>query len=423
MYRRKGNVLLIGLGLLGGAIGYAVGEVMLAAWSGHIPAWLLMGAYFGQLFFWIGGLCLAAEHISPVLNGKGWRSRYAADGWKYLVPAALLLVVAGALTQFVYGLYFGIHKPPKDILIAIDVSESMLETDPQRESFRAAKELIGRVGGDKRVAIISFNHQAELLQPLVPMDNPLARAAAIDKLDRFGPPSGTTDIAAALAKAMEQIEPVRAEARGSMLILISDGYSEVELDSALMPYRTQDVVVNTVGVNPNDRAGNDLLRRIAAETGGMYHSAEDVRSLSRVFEKIYMANQGWHLVGERTGSALSSMTYAVLRIVFIAVLGLVAGLAIGIVFDNRYLARSFSFGGAVAGLLAGFVLEEGQNGGSYETALVRGAAWMAFALLLTLSTLLVPYREKRVEDMRPGPDRGGRRIHSDDRTGRGSGFR
>ena len=38
------------------------------------------------------------------------------------------------------------------------------------------------------------------------------------------------------------------------------------------------------------------------------------------------------------------------------------GLALGIVFDNRHLALSFSIGGAVSGVLAGVVLEYGLSG-------------------------------------------------------------
>ncbi|TMV45810.1 VWA domain-containing protein [Paenibacillus mesophilus] len=403
MYQRKVNLLLIVFSVIGGVIGFAAGEALLYSWEGRIPNWLLMGAYFGQLALFVGLMCLIAEQISPELNGKGWRLRYAKDGWKLLVPATLLLLlIAGGVLQFVYGLYFGKHQPPHNILVSIDVSESMAETDPGRESFRAAKQLVQNMEPDKRVAVMTFNDQANLLQPLTPVDNQAAKDAVTAKLDSFGRPTGGTNIGAALAKAMEQIEAAQAEARGSMVILISDGYSEVDLNSSLMPYTSKDIAVNTVGVNAQDRQGNELLKRIASRTGGTYHSVEDVQNLSAVFEKIYKANQGWHLVGERTGSAVNSLYYAVLRIVCMTLIGLLMGLSLGIVFDNRYLARSFSIGGAIAGLAAGFILEEGLKGGFLPGGTVRGAADIVLAVVLSLSTLIFAYKESRTDDAGQG---------------------
>lgn len=410
--------MLIVFSLLGGAAGFAVGEAILAQWEGRMANWLLSGVYFGQLALLVGLMCLVAEQLSPALNGKGWRLRYAKDGWKLLVPSTLLLLfVAGALFQFVYGLYFGKHKPPQNILVSIDVSESMVETDPDRESFRAAKDLVRSMDPGKRVAIMTFNDRATLLQPLVPVDNPAAKEAVAAKLDGAEAPSGGTNIAEALAKAMEQLEAAQAGGRGSMVILISDGHSDVHLDRALMPYRNNDIAINTVGVNPEDVPGNGLLKRIAADTGGTYQSVGDVASLSEVFEKIYKANQGWHLAGERTGSAVNSLYYAVLRIVLITLVGVLMGLSLGIVFDNRYLARCFSVGGALAGLLAGFILEEGLKGGVFPAAHARATADMTLAVVLSLSTLILPFREAGGDDARPGLYRRSRGA------GRGSGER
>lgn len=399
MYQRKLNLLLVVFSLIGGLIGFAVGEAVISAWEGQLPNWLLTGVYFGQLALFIGLMCLLAEMISPELNGKGWRLRYAKDGWKWLVPATLLLLfAAAAILQLVYGLYFGKHQPPQNIILSIDVSESMRETDPNRESFRAAKELVQNMEADKHVAVMTFNAQANIVQPMTPVADQAAKDAVTSKLDSLGAPTGGTNIGAALAKAIEQIESVQADMRHSMVILISDGYSEVDLDNALKPYMDKGIAVNTVGVNKQDRQGNELLRRIASKTGGTYHSVGDLQRLSAVFEKIYKANQGWHLVGERTGSAADSIYYAALRIVFITIIGTLIGLALGIIFDNRFLARSFSVGGAIAGLLAGFILEQGLKLGAVPPGTIRAAADVVLAVVLSLSTLLVSYKETKTGD-------------------------
>ncbi|MDF2722137.1 MAG: hypothetical protein K0Q59_1812 [Paenibacillus sp.] len=399
MYQRKINWLLVILSIVGGLIGFAVGEALLSAWEGHMPNWLLMGIYFGQLALFIGLMCLLAEMVAPELNGRGWRQRYAKDGWKWLVPATLvLLFAAGAILQLIYGLYFGKYQPPQQIVLAIDVSESMVQTDPNRESFRAAKELVQHMEADKQAAVMTFNGQANVVQPLTPLADQAAKDEVVAKLDGIGAPSGGTNIGAALAKAYEQIETVPAEQRRGAVILISDGYSEVDLNYALKPYTDNGIAVNTVGVNKQDQQGNELLRRIASRTGGSYHSVGDVQKLSAVFVKIYNANQGWHLVGERTGAAVDSVYYATLRIVALTIIGVLIGLSLGIMFDNRFLARSFSVGGALAGLLAGIILEQGLKLSEIPIGTVRSAADVVLAVVLSLSTLMIAYKETKTGD-------------------------
>src|SRR5207245_90455 len=99
------------------------------------------------------------------------------------------------------------------------------------------------------------------------------------------------------------------------------------------------------------------LQTIATETAGTYYNVENANQLSDVFNKIYLLNQqDRHLVGPRVGVEQDSTLYAVLRVLFLTAIGTLIGLSLGIIFDNTYLARSFSIGGGVAGFFAGFIL-------------------------------------------------------------------
>ncbi len=148
--QRKMNMLLLLFSLIGGAIGFAIGEVILGKLSEGWPRFVVVGLYYGVLALCIGLSCLIAEMISPRLNGASWRQRYIDLSWKLLVPATLaLLFVVGGLVQLIYGLQFGGVKPVKDIVLVIDNSGSMLETDPDNERFSAAKQLINNMESDK----------------------------------------------------------------------------------------------------------------------------------------------------------------------------------------------------------------------------------------------------------------------------------
>lgn len=403
MFHRKVNPLLIIFSIIGGIAGFLTGEAILSWGEGTIPNVLLMGIYFGQLALWVALLCLLAEFISPELNGSGWKLRNARDGWKLLIPASLvLLFLAGMGLQFIYGLYFGSNKPPQDILIAIDISESMKETDPNRESFNATKQLVQNMESDKRASIVIFNEIASILQPLTPLNEQAMKDDVIEKLDSVGDPIGGTDIGAALQQTIEQIEAAKGDDRKSMVILISDGYSLVDLDQALAPYKDSKIAINTVGMNAIDEQGNDLLRQIASNTGGTFHKLDEVQNITTVVNDIYRSTQSWHLVGERTGESANSVYYGIVRVLCILLIGALMGLSLGIVFDNRYLAKSFLIGGSIAGLIAGLILELGFKSLSYSPSTYRAAADVVLAVVLSLATAIVAYKQGSTTDDRSG---------------------
>lgn len=394
MYERKVNTLLILFSAIGGIIGFVAGEVLLMLAEGSVPNVLLMGIYFGQLALWVTLFCYVAELISPKLNGKGWRLRNAGEGWKLLIPASLVLLFAAAIVlQFIYGLYFGKHKPPQDIVMAVDISGSMIDTDPDNESLNAVEALVQSLETDKRVAIVTFNDQAHVLQPLTPVSDQAMKNQVIGKLDSIGTPNGGTDIGAVLGSTIELIKSAAEEDRKGVVILISDGHSQVDLNQSLAPYKEERIAINTIGMGVENEQGNRLLKQVAGRTGGMFHKVDEVRDLSHIVGEIYRSSQTWHLAGERMGALADSIYYAAVRIASILIIGALMGLSLGIVFNNRYLARSFLIGGSIAGLISGLILEFGLQGYVLPTLAYRAAADIVLALVLSLSTAIIAYKQ------------------------------
>lgn len=388
MKQRKWNSLLTLFSVIGGLLGFFIGEIILNRWEGSMHETLLMGIYFGQLALWIGLFCLLAEMISPKLNGQSWRLRYAADGWKLLVPATLvLLLAAGALFQFVYGFSLG-KKAPQDYVLLLDMSESMKETDPGKQSIQAAQSLIRRMDNTKRAALFTFNEQAKQVFPLTRVAGTGSREQLTAKLDSIEPPAGTTDIGKALSTVMDYLNKEGDPGRNVAIILISDGYSDVDYSRVLSPYIQKQIRVHTVGIVSTEEKGNAVLLRIANETGGMFQDVGRADRIAGAFEQIYDQTNHRHLVNERFDALSSDGAYGLLRIVLIMLIGTLIGLSLGIVFDNRFLAKSFTIGGTISGLLAGMILETGLHGASYSS-LYRAYADVVLALVLSLSTLIV----------------------------------
>lgn len=413
MGERKISGLMVLFSLLGGAVGFAIGELVLSQLEGSLSPILLMAIYFGQFAFVVGLFIFLAEIISPDLNGIGWRTRYTGQGWMWLIPATfVMLFAAAALMQFVYGLDFGKNQRAQNLVLVMDVSESMIQTDPDRESFQAAKDLVQRMDKDMKTAIITFNEESSILQPLISLRDQGAKDQVIASLEGFGKYEGQTNIGLALGEAVKQIQSETDPKRKSVVILLSDGYSDVDLPATLAPFHSDRIAIHTVGMSLASTDGERLLQSISDQTGGSYNNVENAKSLTGVFDQIYQEQQQRHLVGERYGEAADSAVYAVLRILFLALIGTLLGLSLGIIFDNRHLALSFAIGGTIAGLIAGLILEFGLRIHFMPAWGDRFFADIVLAVLLSVSTLIIPIKRKYVLNEQSRPI-GGRALQND----------
>lgn len=393
---RKINLLLLLFSLIGGAIGFGIGEVLLYQLSGEMPGIVLIGLYFGILALCVGLSCLIAEMIKPRLNGSSWRQRYVGASWKLLVPATLVLLFAlGTLLEFVYELNLNGAKQVKNIVFVIDDSGSMDLNDPNGDRYEATKMLIEKMDQDKEAAIVVFDDRVQLLQPFVRLKNQEVKNEVYTRLDEMEPMQGGTNFNLALNEAMEQIQGRSTSRRGTLVILLSDGFSEVDPSGVLREYQSSGVAVNTIGLGLDNPEGSDLLKEIAAATGGQYQDVSEADQLSFAFQKIYDNIGERTLVTERTGVTQNSSYYMILRIVFVILLGAALGLGLGILFDNRHLAKSFSIGGATGGILAGLLLEFGLSGADFPDGIIRLLACLILAAVIALFTLVVPVKDNQ----------------------------
>lgn len=394
---RKINLLLLLFSLIGGAIGCVIGEVLLHELSGDLPGIVLIGLYFGILALCVGLFCLIAEMIKPRLNGSSWRQRYVGSSWKLLVPATLvLLFVAGTALEFIYELNLNGAKQVKNIVFVIDDSGSMEANDPNGDRYEATKMLIGKMDQDKEAAIVVFDDRVQLLQPFVRLNNQDVKDEVYSRLDAMEPMQGGTNFDLALTEAMDQIKGRDTSRRGTLVILLSDGFSEVDPSGILRDYQSSGIAVNTIGLGLDNPDGSALLKDIATRTGGQYQDVTEADQLSFAFQKIYDNIGDRTLVTERTGPTQNSSYYMALRIVALILLGAALGLGLGIMFDNRYLAKSFSIGGAAGGVLSGLLLEFGLSGNDFSDTLIRLLACLVLAGVIALFTLVVPIKENQV---------------------------
>ena len=212
----------------------------------------------------------------------------------------------------------GISRKGIDVVIALDVSRSMLAADQPPSRLERAKQLIGKLMDempDDRIGLVLFAGKAYLQMPLT-ADHGAARMFVAAASPASVPFQGTV-ISEALQRSANAFNA--AERRFKAVVLISDGEGhDEEAVSAAKELAEQGVMINTVGIGspagamiPDPATGGKKrgetgaavisrlneaqLKGIASATNGVYvhlQSSDDAveelkKQLSQIESKAY----------------------------------------------------------------------------------------------------------------------------------------
>ena len=232
---------------------------------------------------------LLAEIAGPSCEGK-IKFRNAL-----IILAVIFMITALMRPQWGFK-WQEVKKMGLDIVVALDVSNSMLAEDikPNRleRSKMAIKDLVRKLKGD-RIGLIAFSGKSFLQCPLTLDYNGFL--LALDDVDVLSIPIGGTSISNAIAAAIETFEGTLGDEK--VLILVSDGEDlEGGIDRAIAQAKAKGVRIFCLGIGSpegelipmsgdkgkmgflKDQEGNvvrtrlsePMMQKIAMETGGMY---------------------------------------------------------------------------------------------------------------------------------------------------------
>jgi Ca-activated chloride channel family protein len=228
---------------------------------------------------------------------RSWPLVLAALAW-------LLLVTATSRPQWL-GEPIALPVSGRDLMLALDLSESMRETDFQIQgqsvdrlvaSKWVARDFIERREGD-RIGLVLFGEQAYLQTPLT-----FDRETVLTMLDEaeIGLAGPSTAIGDAIGLAIKRVRNNKDGNR--VLILMTDGANtagEVDPLQAAELAARQGLTIYTIGigademmvrslfgsrrVNPSADLDEKTLRAIAEKTGGQYFRARDTAGLAAIY--------------------------------------------------------------------------------------------------------------------------------------------
>ena len=252
----------------------------------------------------------ASIQISTVLGvmGAPRTFRYYLRHLPFVLRAAAfsLLVVALARPQDVEQ-NVNTNTEGIDIMLAIDVSGSMLARDFQPDRITAAKEVAGSFIADRygdRIGLVAFAGEAFTQSPLTTDQSTLQ--TLLTRI-RSGLIEDGTAIGNGLATAINRLR--ESDAKSKVVILLTDGVNnrgEITPLTAAEIAKAQGIRVYTIGVGTEgmapypaiDMFGNltfvkqkveideKTLTAMAEMTGGRYFRATDKAKLKAIYDEI-----------------------------------------------------------------------------------------------------------------------------------------
>ena len=240
---------------------------------------------------------------------------FARQRTKVVILLVALMLLSVVLARLQFGTHLELLKREGlDIVVAVDVSNSMLAQDMNPNRLQKAKQeiqgIIDRLKGD-RIAIVAFAGQAFIQCPLT-LDYSAARFL-LNAIDNTSVSVQGTSLTSAIEMATKAFN--QKEKKHKVMLLLTDGEDhkggvEPMADEA----RKQGIKIYTVGIgNPAgepipilDREGNKVgfkkdgsgevivskldevtLQKISLNTGGKYyHATAGEIELDRIFDEI-----------------------------------------------------------------------------------------------------------------------------------------
>lgn len=236
-----------------------------------------------------------------------------------------------------------------DIVLAVDISTSMLAQDFRPDRLSAAKEVAGTFVADRygdRIGIVAFAGESYTQSPLTTDQGTLQ--TMLGRL-RCGVIEDGTAIGNGLATAINRLR--ESDAKSKVVILLTDGENNAGQIAPLMaaeiareqgikvytigvgtrgtaPYPTTDYFGNPTVVNVKVQIDERMLRQIAETTGGEYFRATDNSKLQAIYDQINRMEKSKVEISEYTTYHEEYLPWALAGLVLLVIEYLVRALVL-----------------------------------------------------------------------------------------------
>ncbi len=390
------NIALLIVTILVGLASWLIGTIFYELFLDQIPRIFVIGAVFAILTV----ILLIVVHGISRISGAYEEPVIALPDIPGLIP---ILIAVGtvavfflsALFQWIYALDFNRQvSAPTSYVFVIDDSGSTENSDPNQMRYSAIDAVLEDVDESFPYMVYSFADDYEILRDMAPVSE--------GKGDVTGESYGGTAIRGVLEQVMEDYQnQVWDGGAQPKVILMTDGYATdislfSSIHSVLKDYVNAGISVSTVGL---DQVDEDLLTQIAETTGGVYVQAEDAGDLSSAMQSAVSQTSSRDLLSARYADQ-GNFRLALMRVVFLFILGTGIGLLAMLVYGNEESAMLMVISSAVKALAGALVMELGTGVFGMPAKL----AWLILWILIAATIAKKPARDRHEKPRTGGAD-------------------
>lgn len=200
-----------------------------------------------------------------------------------------------------------------DVVVAIDVSGSMKQTDSERIAFETIELLLKLCGSNDRFGVVAFNDTVVYNSGLISTGDSQAKQDLLNQLSQLSY-SGETDNGIGMREAVSLLISDTEKDTGKMLIYLADGVTDLAKsstgrtpeDSAVdMQWGAQQAVehqipVFTFGFTGSFGQDMDELTAISARTGGTYNACAGPLQMMNQVSSIFITNRAGTILPQDT---------------------------------------------------------------------------------------------------------------------------
>ena len=235
--------------------------------------------------------------------------KYSLNSKKYLIGKYFIMLSCILMI-------FGLARPQRisdkkikkdgiDIVVALDLSKSMLQEDFNPNRLKKSKELLSKFISQRindRIGLVIFGGDAYTKIPLT-FDNSMLREV-VEKIKVDDITSNNrTAIGMGVGVAINRLK--ESESKSKVIILMTDGennYGELSPIDATKLAKEIGIKIYTIGIGAyernvpsffgvmrkvkNNELDENLLTQMAKETNGKYFRASDEKSFEEIFSEI-----------------------------------------------------------------------------------------------------------------------------------------
>lgn len=265
---------------------------------------------------------------------------------------------------------------PTSYIFVIDDSGSMKDIDPEQERYSAIKTVLQDKPEDFSFMIYSFANDATIIRDMASISEGIPEIR--------GNNEGKTAIRTTLGKVLDDFKAKKWDGGSTpKVILLSDGAAtDINLFSGinkiLKRYASNHISISTVGLQYADE---ELMNKIAKKTGGVFVNIADASQLSEAMRSAGMEYTERDLLSIRYMASLNFL-YGILRIVFLAILGVLLGFEVCLSYGSNESSNLIICSSIIKAIIGAFIMEFGTGILGFSDKFTWFVLWVLLALTI-----------------------------------------